>query len=80
MTKDWEKKVAKLDRRARLRIADALVAVRALRLEHLDVKPLVGQPGLWRARVGDLRIVFEKGAEEGVIKKVDFRQSIYKGL
>ena len=56
--------------------------IRELDLKGLDVKPMTNIKGLYRAKIGGIRIIFfkDKKHKKGVIIAADFRQNIYKKL
>ncbi|MFA7298500.1 MAG: hypothetical protein WC010_02535 [Candidatus Absconditabacterales bacterium] len=51
-----------------------------LRLSGYDLAPLHGTSGLRRIRKGKLRIIFTQEGNVGVIKKIDVRGNVYKGM
>jgi mRNA-degrading endonuclease RelE of RelBE toxin-antitoxin system len=54
--------------------------IKNLDLTGLDVKPMKGLKGLYRVKIGDIRIIFfkDKKHNQGIIIATDFRQNIYK--
>lgn len=45
-----------------------------------DIKPIKGQENIYRARIGDYRILFEIDADNGIImiRKIGPRGDVYK--
>lgn len=74
-----QKFLRKLDGKTRARLLTVIAALAQEKLQHLDVKPLKGQKGWFRCRVGNIRIVFlrTKGAKT-IIYDIGFRGEIYK--
>lgn len=56
--------------------------IRSLDLKGLDLKPLTGYKGLYRVKVGKIRIIFFKDTKQkrGIIVAIDHRGKIYKQL
>ena len=52
--------------------------IRALNLKSYDVKPLKGYKEFYRLRKGDVRIVFAKRNNVGIVFDIGFRKDIYK--
>ena len=65
-------------------ILELIRRIEILDLEGMDIKLLKGHENLWRAKKGDVRIVFGKEKIEekmkGNVLMVDFRKDIYKNL
>jgi mRNA interferase RelE/StbE len=75
ITKRAEKFIKKQDKSTQKRILKAIIE-----LPKGDIKRLKGIDGIYRLRVGDFRILFEKNDEELIIIVVDVgnRGEIYK--
>lgn len=75
------KELTKLDKPVARRIVKA---VDGLRFEPrpAGARPLAGQPGLWRIRVGDYRVVYAvKDAEPVVLAlRIAHRSGVYRNL
>lgn len=52
--------------------------IRVLNLKSYDVKPLKGYKEFYRLRKGNVRIVFMKKDNLGIVFDIDFRKNIYK--
>ena len=70
----------KLTKKERTILQKTLRDIRLLSIQNYDVKPLKGYKGLFRLRKGDIRIVFAKQKDVGVILDIDFRKDIYKSV
>ncbi len=82
LSKEAAKAYRKMDESTRKRIDKALdaIGVNPFDVEHHDIKPLHGPlKGLWRYRVGRLRIVYRvnKEAEEVQIVTIRARGEAY---
>ncbi|MDP2690785.1 MAG: hypothetical protein Q8O95_00020 [bacterium] len=75
-----EKFIRKLNKKMALRILDALENVVELRLESMDVEKMKGHKNLYRVRLGQIRIVFQKEQGSGVPVYIEYRGGVYKGL
>jgi len=78
-TKQALKYLSKLDRPTIQRIKNAIVQLSHEPPEG-DIKPLKGQENIYRARMGDYRILFEIDADTGMImiRKIAPRGEAYK--
>jgi addiction module RelE/StbE family toxin len=45
----------------------------------LDIRPLSGGFGLWRLRVGDLRILYAVDGRSIVVTRIGHRSTVYRG-
>jgi mRNA-degrading endonuclease RelE of RelBE toxin-antitoxin system len=70
--------LSKLTKSERLIIQNILRDLLVLKLENYDVKQLKGHKGVFRLRKGNIRIVFIKENETGIILDIDYRKDIYK--
>lgn len=52
--------------------------VLALDLRNYDIKPLQGAKGVYRLRKSDVRVIFLKGQNKGVILDIAYRKDVYK--
>ena len=69
----------KLESRRRQKILQTMKRIVAHQLDGLDVKPLACRRGLYRCRVGDIRIISSRVAgNRNVVRDIDFRGSAYK--
>lgn len=73
-----KKFLLKLTKDERGLIKEILENVLILNLQSYDKKPLKGHKGFFRLRKGDVRIVFAKEKNRGVIIDIDYRKNIYK--
>ena len=73
-----KKFLLKLTKRERALINALLKDVLTLDLQNYDVKPLKGYKGFYRLRKGDIRIVFTKEKNTGIIIDINYRKDIYK--
>ena len=58
MTDSVTKLLSKLSKKDLLRIQKTIAQITALQLDGLDIKTLKGQSDMFRARVGNYRIIF----------------------
>lgn len=77
--KDAVKFIAKQEKQIQERIAQGLKGLLVIPPSG-DIKPLKGYVGLYRLRIGTLRILFEINHDEKVvyIRAIDSRGGIYK--
>lgn len=69
----------KVDRQQRTRLQKVLRSIETNKLTGLDIKPLSGQRGWWRCRVGRFRIVFVKtNSGANIVFRLDWRGNAYK--
>ena len=73
-TKQATKTLARMDTRTRQRIRDAILTI-----PKGNIKPMEGQPGRYRLRVGGWRVLFGMDGDNIVIADVGPRGQIYKG-
>jgi Cytotoxic translational repressor of toxin-antitoxin stability system len=75
LTKKAEKFIKKQDKDAQKRIINAIIE-----LPKGDIKKLKGMNEVYRLRVGDFRVIFEKNDNELIIIVIDIgnRGQIYK--
>jgi len=78
-TKQALKYLAKLDKPTIQRLKNAIYQL-SYEPPEGDIKPIKGQENIYRARVGDYRILFEIDSDSGVImiRKIAPRGEIYK--
>ncbi len=60
MTDRIEKALGKLSAKERKKIAEILGLIRTGRLDGLDIKKLKGRDDIFRARKGDVRVIFRR--------------------
>lgn len=82
LTKQAQKflnKAERSDYKLYLRLKDAVDSIPELLRNHQgDIKQLVGEKGLYRLRVGNVRIIFHpEFPAELIIEGIDFRGNIY---
>jgi len=75
-----EKFVKKLSKKLAKRIKQALLDIVLLNLINYDIEKLKGQEGLYRIRIGKIRITFQKFKEYGQPIDIDYRGGVYKKL
>jgi mRNA-degrading endonuclease RelE of RelBE toxin-antitoxin system len=73
-----KKFLLKLTKKERALILKVLKDVLTLNLQNYDVKQLKGYKGFYRLRKGNIRIVFAKEKNMGIIIDIDYRKDIYK--
>lgn len=76
LDRDAAKALRRMGRTDRERIVVAMSKLP----ENGDIRELVGSAGLYRLRVGDWRVIFRVGTEDGVVQVVAVRSrgSAYK--
>lgn len=74
-----KKFLSKLTKKERALMRKILGDVLTLNTQNYDVKPLKGYKGFFRLRKGDIRVVFTKEKNMGIVADIDFRKNIYKG-
>ncbi len=78
----WAERAAKdrkaLDKATRMRVLDAID--RFALTGHGDIKALQGEPGSFRLRVGDYRVIFYANVQANaiVVTKVSHRREAYR--
>ena len=82
MTDNITKLLSKLSKKDLQRIQKAVAQITALQFEGLDIKTLKGQSELFRARVGNYRIIFsiEQNKTSRIISIGRRNEKTYKGL
>lgn len=78
MVSKVEKILAKLSLAEKEKVLALREKITNLDLEELDIKPVKRQNGLYRLRVGKIRIIFAKRENKGIIIKIDYRDKVYK--
>lgn len=75
------KELSKLDRQTGRRVADRIRAL-ATAPRPAGCKPLTGQPGLWRIRIGDQRVVYsiDDGVLTILVLRIRHRREAYRKL
>ena len=73
-----KKFLLKLSKKEREIMRKILLDILTLDLKNYDTKPLKGYKGFFRLRKGDIRIVFMKEKNTGMIVDIDYRKDIYK--
>jgi len=73
-----KKFLLKLTQKERSLIRKILKDVLELNLQNYDVKPLKGYKEFFRLRKGDIRIIFAKEKNIGVVIDIDYRKDVYK--
>jgi len=68
----------KLKKKERDNLLKVLKKISILDLDGLDIKKLKNLSNYFRVRVGKVRIIFEKSKKKAIIRKVDFRNNVYK--
>ena len=63
MTDRIEKALGKLSAKERKKIAEILGLIRTGRLDGLDIKKLKGRDDIFRARKGDMRVIFRRATD-----------------
>lgn len=76
--KNYLKFLSRLPKDLRERLLLVIAKISIGDLEGLDVKVLQGSKGIYRCRVGKLRIIFRKGVQEFEILEIGFRGDVYK--
>lgn len=75
-----EKFLQKIDAVLEGRVRAVIVAILQNKFDGLDIKPLQGHKGVFRCRVGKVRVVFFKGDTKNSIVHIGFRGEVYKAL
>ena len=70
--------VKRLNKKWAKRIEKALQDVMTLHLEEYEVEKMEGLKNLYRIRIGNVRIIFQKMKNHGIPIDIDFRGKIYK--
>lgn len=73
MSDKIEKALKKLSSKERAKVKEILLAIRAGKLEGLDVVKLKGKKGIYRARKGMMRIIFLQTESEIAILSFERR-------
>ncbi len=73
-----KKFLRQLDSKRGKRASAVLRAIQANQLDGLNIKPLEGQKGHFRCRVGDMRFLFVRIEGQNYVYDGNFRSSIYK--
>lgn len=73
-----QKFLHKLPRKDRNMLAKIFKDILFLDLKIYDVKPLQGVKGVYRLRKGDIRVIFLKEQNRGVVLDIAYRKDIYK--
>lgn len=76
--KNYLKFLGRLPKDLRERLLLVIGKIAAGDLEDLDVKVLQGSSGVYRCRVGKLRIIFRKDVQGPEILDIGFRGDVYK--
>ena len=82
MTDNITKLLSKLSKKDLKRIQKTIAQITALQLEGLDIKTLKGQSELFRARVGNFRIIFsvEQNKTTRIISIGRRKEDTYKNI
>jgi mRNA-degrading endonuclease RelE of RelBE toxin-antitoxin system len=75
-----EKQIAALHPRDQERVIEAVdLLPQTFTTSSPHVKKLVGEPGAWRLRVGDVRVLFYQNKEKRLLEiyKVGYRGGVY---
>ena len=72
------KQLANLRADDRNRILDRLRAFGEEPDRRHDVRPLIGTEGLWRLRMGDWRVIFERAETSVLVLRVLHRREAYR--
>lgn len=77
-----ERELSDLDREDRERLTDTITAVAEQRqpTSHDAVRPLEGQPNVFRVRVGDVRAVCQLEKPNLLVLRVGYRKNVYDGI
>jgi len=70
----------KLSAKQRKQLLILMLQIQEENLEGLDVKKLSGLEGLYRVRVGNIRIVFSRMKGGNRVVDVRFRKDVYRKL
>jgi len=76
--KNYLKFLSRLPKNLRERLLLIVGKIATGDLNGLDVKVLQGSSGVYRCRVGKLRIIFREGAQGFEILDIGFRGDVYK--
>lgn len=75
---DYVKFLKRLPKNLRLKLIQAVSLITENKLENLDIKSLSGRFNLFRCRVGQIRIIFQKREDGNWIMDIGFRGGIYR--
>lgn len=67
----------KLSPDLREKLIDVIEKISQNKTDRLDIKKLSGHNNIYRCRIGQIRIIFQKSAETNIIIKIDFRGGVY---
>ena len=70
--------IRSLSKHMRVRVAHTAELILKDTLQDLDIKPMKGSTSVYRCRIGDIRIIFQKTSKGNRILDIDFRGNIYK--
>lgn len=76
----YKKFLAKLPPKLRARLIKAVFQIADGNLKNLDIKIIHSKYGVYRCRVGRLRILFEKTESGNRIMDIGFRGDVYKNF
>jgi mRNA-degrading endonuclease RelE of RelBE toxin-antitoxin system len=48
-----------------------------LKLKDYDVKKMTGEPGIYRVRMGKIRVIFRKEEKSAIVISIDYRGGAY---
>lgn len=75
-----QKFLLKLIKKERAILMKILENVRILNIVTYDIKPLKGHKGFFRLRKGDIRIIFIKQQQKGIVVNIAYRNEAYRNL
>lgn len=70
----------KLNKKEKAVFLKIFADIRSLNLSNYDIKALQGITDVFRLRKGDIRIIFVKNKNKGIILDIAYRKDIYKNL
>lgn len=68
-----DKFLAKIDPKTRLLLEEIIFRILKNNIDNLDVKKLSGKKDMYRIRIGNIRIVFEKHNGKNFLHDLSFR-------
>lgn len=77
---NYIKILKKLPKNLRFKLIKAIDNISVNKLDHLDIKRLSGYHKLYRCRIGNIRILFQKRDDKNFIMDLGYRGGIYKKL
>ncbi|MCH2188905.1 hypothetical protein MK079_03690 [Candidatus Gracilibacteria bacterium] len=78
MVKRWQKKVDKLDPKTKSNLYKIITDIIQGYFNMYQIEHVQGHKNLYRIRKGNIRVIFSKENNKGIIEHIDFRGDVYK--